>query len=61
MDLLIKTGRGHGKGRLTNVSSQDILDLLLLETTLDDEPPCTVYASRRTHFGEQELDNVFWL
>jgi hypothetical protein len=49
------------RGRHTDVPSQDILDLLLLETTLDDEPACTVYASCRAHFGEQELNNMFRL
>lgn len=41
-----------------NVSPQDVLDLLLLETTLDNETAGAVNGTTRTQFGEQELGNV---
>lgn len=44
---------------LTNISSQDVLNLLLLEATLDDQPSRTIHAARRTQLGEQELRNMF--
>jgi hypothetical protein len=45
----------------TNISSQDVLDLLLLKTTLNDETTCTVYTTSGTHFGEEKLYDMFGL
>lgn len=45
----------------TNVSPQDVLDLFLLEFSLDDQPACAINTTCCSHFGEQELDNVFRL
>lgn len=42
----------------TDISSQDVLNLLLLETTLDDQTPATVDTAAGTQFGEQELHDV---
>lgn len=42
----------------TDISSEDVLNLLLLETTLDDQTSSTVDTSAGTQFGEQELHNV---
>ena len=47
--------------RLTNIPSQNVFDLFLLETTFDDEAACAVYAACGTHFGKQELDDMFRL
>ena len=46
---------------LTHVPTEDVFDLLLLETTFDDEPSSTIDTSRRTHFGKEVLDNVLGL
>lgn len=35
-----------------------LLNLLLLESTLDDEPPAAVYTAARTQFSEQKLCHV---
>lgn len=43
---------------LTNISSQNILQLLLLETTLDDKLTLTGNGTRGTQLGEQELSDV---
>ena len=51
---------GREKGH-THVTTQDVLDLFLLETTFDDEAADTVDASRCTHFGEHELNDVLGL
>ena len=48
-------------GKRTKVSSQNVFDLFLLETTFDNEAACTIDTSSCTHFGEEELDNVFGL
>lgn len=42
----------------TDISSQDVLNLLLLETTLNDQTPATVDTAAGTQFGEQELHDV---
>lgn len=42
----------------TDISSEDVLNLLLLETTLDNQTSSTVDTSAGTQFGEQELHNV---
>lgn len=42
----------------TDISSEDVLNLLLLETTLDNQTSGTVDTSAGTQFGEQELHNV---
>jgi len=42
-----------------NVSTQNVLDLLLLEATLDDKTSATVDGTGSTQFGEQELGDVF--
>lgn len=43
---------------LTNVSAQNVLNLLLLEATLDDKASATVDGTRGTQLSEQELGNV---
>ena len=48
-------------GKRTQVSSQNVFDLFLLETTFDNESACAIDTSSCTHFGEEELDNVFGL
>lgn len=45
----------------TDVSPQDVLDLFLLETTLDDQPAGAVDGTCCSHFGEHELDDVLGL
>merc|ERR1712029_1156138 len=42
-----------------NVATKNVLDLLLLETTLDDEATGTVHGTGGTQFSEQELCHVF--
>lgn len=46
---------------LTHITTKDILDLLLLEATFNDQPTSTIHTSRGTHFGKQESNNVFGL
>lgn len=41
-----------------DVSPQNVLDLLLLETTLDDKTARTVNGTAGTQFGKQELSDV---
>jgi hypothetical protein len=41
-----------------NVPPEDVLNLLLLETTLDDQTAGAVNGTASTQFGEQELGNV---
>lgn len=43
-----------------NVSSENVFDLLLLETTLDDQTTGSVDGTRGTQFGEQELGDVLF-
>ena len=38
-----------------------MLDLFLLEATLDDETTRAVDGTSGTHFGEHVLDDVLWL
>ena len=45
----------------TDVPAQDVLDLLALETTLDDQPSRAVHGAAGTHFGEHVLDDVLRL
>ena len=51
----IKTAFRQG---LTNISPENVLNLLLLETTLDDQSPGTVNGARSTQFSKQELSDV---
>lgn len=44
--------------KLTDISSQHVLDLFLLETTLDDQPPASIHGTTRTQFSKQELSYV---
>lgn len=44
-----------------DVSSKDVLDLLGLETTTDDETLRTVDGTDGTQLGEEELDDMFGL
>ena len=46
------------KVRLTNIPPEDVLNLLLLESTLDDQSPRTIDGTTRTQLGEQELCDV---
>lgn len=46
---------------LDDVPPQHVLDLFLLETTLDDEAGRAVDGAGRTHFGEKEGDDMFGL
>jgi hypothetical protein len=43
---------------LDNVTPENVLNLLLLESTLDDEAARTVDGTAGTQFGEQELGDV---
>ena len=45
----------------TDVSTEDMLDLLLLETTFDDEAAGTIDGPGSTHFGEHVLNDVLRL
>ena len=45
----------------TDVPPQDILDLLLLEPTADDQPPAAVHATRCAHLREHKGDNMLRL
>ena len=38
---------------LTDISSQNVLDLFLLETTLDDQTSASVDGTARTQFSKQ--------
>lgn len=60
-DQYARTGDTKGNARHTNVSPEDMLDLLLLEATLDDEARRTIDGASRSHFGEHELDDVLGL
>ena len=40
-------------GKLTDISPQDVLDLLLLETTLDNQSPASVHGTARSQLSEQ--------
>jgi len=42
----------------TDVSSKDVLNLLLLETTLDDQSLATIDGATRTQFGKQVRGDV---
>ena len=42
----------------TNISPQDILNLLLLKPALDDQSPATVHTPTSSQFRKQELHNV---
>ena len=44
---------------LTNISSQHVLNLLLLETTFDDESSSTVDGTSGTHFREHVGNDTF--
>lgn len=44
---------------LDNVRAQDVLDLLLLETTLDDQPPGAVGGTAGTQLGKEVGSDVF--
>ena len=46
---------------LTDVPTEDMLDLLLLEATLDNETAGTVDRAGGTHFREHVLDDVLGL
>ena len=58
--IFIYWGRDE-RPQLTHVAPKNILNLFLLETTFDNETSCTIDTSCCTHFGEEELDNVFGL
>lgn len=45
----------------TDIPSQNILDLFLLESTFDDQSTSTIDGTSRSHLCEQELDDVFRL
>lgn len=47
--------------RRTDVATKDVLDLLLLEATLDDQPTGAVHGTGGTHFCEHVLDNMLGL
>ena len=44
-----------------HVSAEDVFDLFLLEAAFDDEAAGAVDGACCAHFGEEELDDVFWL
>lgn len=45
----------------TDVPTQNVLDLLLLEATLDDKAPGTVHRAGGTHLREHVLNDVLRL
>jgi hypothetical protein len=47
-----------GYPKLTDVFSDDVLNLLLLETTLDDQSSATVYGTTGTQLSEQVSSDV---
>lgn len=53
--------RQVNSGELTDVSTQNVFDLFLLETTLDDQTPGAVYTTSSSQFGKDERDDVFRL
>ena len=46
--------------KLTNVMPENVLDLLLLEFTTDDESTSTIHGSSCTQFSEKVLYSVLW-
>lgn len=57
----ISTPNENRTKQRTDVSSQDILDLLLLEPTTDDQPPAAVHAARGAHLREHKRNDVLGL
>lgn len=53
--------RSDGNEQRTDVSPQNVLDLLLLETTPDNQPPATIHTSSRTQLSEQVLNDMLRL
>ena len=51
--------KNRERGEHTDITPQDVLNLLLLETTLDNETSGSVNRAVRTHFSKHELNNVF--
>ena len=47
--------------RHTNVPTENVFDLLLLEATLDDKTTRTINGAGGTHFCEHVLDNMLRL
>jgi hypothetical protein len=47
--------------RRTDVSSQNVLNLLLLKSALDDQPSRTVYGPRGAHLSKEKLDYMLGL
>ena len=45
----------------TDIPTEDVLDLLLLEATLDDKTAGSIDGAGGTHFGEHVLDDMLWL
>lgn len=45
-------------GKLTDVSPQHVLNLLLLEPSLDDQSPRTIYTATRPQFCKDELHDM---
>ena len=50
-----------GIKRRTDIPTEDVLDLLLLEATLDDKTAGSIDGAGGTHFGEHVLDDMLWL
>ena len=46
--------------KLTDVMPENVLDLLLLEFTTDDESTGTIHGSGCTQFSEKVLYSVLW-
>ena len=64
--ILLCEQRIGGLARFTgdvfdHVSAEDVFDLFLLEAAFDDEAAGAVDGACCAHFGEEELDDVFWL
>lgn len=47
--------------RHTDVATEDLLDLLLLKATLDDQPTGAIHGTRGTHLREHVLDDMLGL
>ena len=56
--LCVRGTAGLASDVFDDVPPENVLDLLLLETTLDNQTSGTVNGTAGTQFGEQELGNV---
>ena len=61
-DWMARVSSGYTYPKLeyehTDISPQDVLDLFLLETTLDNQSPASVHTAAGSQLREQELHNM---